>query len=389
VHVVSLGSFNNQTGTFSNQAGTFIHEFGHNLGQRHGGIDHSNYKPNYLSVMNYYYQLDGIGVSLLALGFSNTISGFDNFSYSHGLLPDLNEDALDENLGIGLGRSVDWNCNGTLEDNISTDIQAANPCTATGARTVLTDFDNWNDIAGNISALSEPTFLQPVSSPTCIGWEEYQPIAKRISTLRSEGLLPPDEPRVRAPFKVNARSFTIWNDGSADLDVTSMILDIATSWITWEPQAPFSVPPGGAQEVFVYVDFDAAPAGQTTRQIRIASNDSDESPYPGGVNLVVNGLSNCTLTTGAAPTAGGMTTGDASVGCGATMTVKAFPNAVYTFLNWTQGATIVSTSTEYTFTLNANRTLITNFRDDGGTSELIFSDGFESGDTTVWSTSVP
>src|SRR5262249_8443482 len=50
------------------EAGTFMHELGHNLGLHHGGggirnndiEDEPNYKPNYLSVMNYRYQFSGI-----------------------------------------------------------------------------------------------------------------------------------------------------------------------------------------------------------------------------------------------------------------------------------------------------------------------------------------
>gem|GEM_PF-2180562 len=38
-------------------AGTFMHEFGHNLNLRHGGHENKNYKPNYISVMNYAYQI--------------------------------------------------------------------------------------------------------------------------------------------------------------------------------------------------------------------------------------------------------------------------------------------------------------------------------------------
>jgi hypothetical protein len=37
------------------QAAYFVHELGHNLGLRHGGFEDRNYKPNYLSVMNYLY----------------------------------------------------------------------------------------------------------------------------------------------------------------------------------------------------------------------------------------------------------------------------------------------------------------------------------------------
>jgi hypothetical protein len=42
------------------QAGTLLHELGHNLGLLHGGADDVNDKPNYLSVMNYVYQLYGL-----------------------------------------------------------------------------------------------------------------------------------------------------------------------------------------------------------------------------------------------------------------------------------------------------------------------------------------
>ncbi|AGC42904.1 hypothetical protein MYSTI_01569 [Myxococcus stipitatus DSM 14675] len=54
--LMTLGSFN---GTEQQQAGTFMHELGHNLGLRHGGNDDANYKPNYLSIMNYEYQFYG------------------------------------------------------------------------------------------------------------------------------------------------------------------------------------------------------------------------------------------------------------------------------------------------------------------------------------------
>ncbi len=43
------------------QAATLMHEFGHSLGLRHGGDELAvNYKPNYLSIMNYLYQLSGV-----------------------------------------------------------------------------------------------------------------------------------------------------------------------------------------------------------------------------------------------------------------------------------------------------------------------------------------
>jgi hypothetical protein len=63
--IVSLGHFFNDQGgppLVTNVGGTFMHELGHNLNLHHGGgtEDLPNYKPNYLSVMNYSYQLSGI-----------------------------------------------------------------------------------------------------------------------------------------------------------------------------------------------------------------------------------------------------------------------------------------------------------------------------------------
>jgi hypothetical protein len=290
VHLVTLGSFSGGTGTFSNQVGTFIHEFGHNLNQSHGGADNGNYKPNYLSVMNYFYQLSGIGPSVLGYGFANTASGFDDFSYSHGLLASLNESSLDENFGIGLGRAVDWNCNQVLESSVSKDIQNSNPCTANGARSVITDFDNWTSVSSSIRALE-------ASGPpeTCITLEEYKPLQDRIDALRAAHLLPPDEPDAEPaalPSKgFAARSFLIFNDGGSPLTVSSMSLDTGASWIRWEPQPPFTVAAGASQKVLLFVDFGLATQGQTTHRLLVQSNDPDESPYPGGVNLLVFGNS--------------------------------------------------------------------------------------------------
>jgi hypothetical protein len=49
-------------GTRAATAGTFMHELGHNLGLQHGGSESTNYKPNYLSIMSYTYQFDGLFV---------------------------------------------------------------------------------------------------------------------------------------------------------------------------------------------------------------------------------------------------------------------------------------------------------------------------------------
>ena len=56
--IISLGTFTGVTDTV--MAGTFMHELGHCLGLDHGGGDSTNYKPNYVSVMNYLWQITGV-----------------------------------------------------------------------------------------------------------------------------------------------------------------------------------------------------------------------------------------------------------------------------------------------------------------------------------------
>src|SRR5579883_1539724 len=84
--VVSLGEWQDHRGNETEQAGTFMHELGHNLGLRHGGMDDLNRKPNYLSIMNYFFQTDGL----------QTPTGENIINYSTAAFPDLDEGNLDE-----------------------------------------------------------------------------------------------------------------------------------------------------------------------------------------------------------------------------------------------------------------------------------------------------
>jgi hypothetical protein len=183
--IVSLGSWDNQIGTSMQQAGTLMHELGHNLSLQHGGSDGVNYKPNFLSVMNYFFQMGGVVIN----GAQGTLD------YSRFLLPSLNENSLNEAVGLnggapianygtmyycqGAGMStfvatannpIDWNCNGVNnEANVATDVNRD------GVRTVLTTFNDWPNLVFNGGAigglgiaLTPPvqTPIQPEVSPT-------------------------------------------------------------------------------------------------------------------------------------------------------------------------------------------------------------------------------
>ena len=82
-------------------------------------------------------------------------------------------------------------------------------------------------------------------------------------------------------------SFAVLNQGPAVLQVTSIGPDQAAPWLSFNPSAPFQVAAGQMQVVDVIVDFESAPVGTTQLGIVIASDDPDESPWPGGVALTV------------------------------------------------------------------------------------------------------
>jgi hypothetical protein len=97
--IVGLGASKDGKGTRDEQAADFMHELGHNLNLNHGGGDKVNYKPNYLSIMNY------------AFCFSDLV-GWRPLDYSRKQLPTLNEKSLDESLGIqhsGYWKYTIWN----------------------------------------------------------------------------------------------------------------------------------------------------------------------------------------------------------------------------------------------------------------------------------------
>lgn len=148
--MVAMGKTYWSSATEDMKASTFVHELGHNLGLHHGGSDDLNYKPNYLSNMNYRYQMSGVPLA----------NGGFYYGYSNSAIS-INEGSLDESKGLGAAAkgfkttyvngngkvvtsgeasgSIDWNGNGKIDaGSVSVDLNND------GSKGSLTGF---NDIA--------------------------------------------------------------------------------------------------------------------------------------------------------------------------------------------------------------------------------------------------
>jgi len=88
--ILSLQGNQSQEAYAGPTAGTIMHEFGHNLGLTHGGYDHRNYKPNYISIMNYHFQFNGI-----------TYNNAAKYDYSTGMVKPIDERNVKEKKGLG------------------------------------------------------------------------------------------------------------------------------------------------------------------------------------------------------------------------------------------------------------------------------------------------
>ncbi|MGB8648086.1 MAG: hypothetical protein WCF84_22815 [Anaerolineae bacterium] len=154
--VVAMGSWSNEGYDYARE-GTFVHELGHNLGLRHGGNDHQNYKPNYLSVMNYLYQ-----TSAVWRDFGYNYWNQSYYGYSSDVVPTLNEAAMSEPNGLGpttlhyglawicpsgsitwhfpASSNVNWDCDGDTSHTVSADVNR------NGAKGVLGNQNNWASI---------------------------------------------------------------------------------------------------------------------------------------------------------------------------------------------------------------------------------------------------
>lgn len=183
--VETLGRFATNPGTLVERAGTIMHEFGHNLGLKHGAIDDINFKPNHLSIMSYSNQLEWL------IRDGKPFLDYDRFDLS-----DLNEANLNENIGLdaagpskdqlgkygvrwfsagflnekksGADGRVDWDRDGKIEGSTATDINDDRFFDA--LRTRFVEWDNIIFDGGQIGAAGDgppsPRRRSLVTSPS-------------------------------------------------------------------------------------------------------------------------------------------------------------------------------------------------------------------------------
>ena len=94
----------------------------------------------------------------------------------------------------------------------------------------------------------------------------------------------------------------------------------------------------------------------------VSTNASYTFTVTGAHTLVANfTLNSYTIAATANPSAGGTVSGAGEFNHGASCTLTATANTGYTFNNWTENGSVVSSNPNYTFTVNGARTLVANF----------------------------
>jgi uncharacterized repeat protein (TIGR02543 family) len=92
-----------------------------------------------------------------------------------------------------------------------------------------------------------------------------------------------------------------------------------------------------------------------------ARSGEDFSEWSATWNFTTTDPPTYTITVSANPTEGGTVSGGGTYTHGETVNLQASPATGYTFVNWTEDGSEVSTNANYSFTATGNRTLVANF----------------------------
>ncbi len=122
------------------------------------------------------------------------------------------------------------------------------------------------------------------------------------------------------------------------------------------------LPPGfGAEGLAIYHHTGGAwvklPGAVNTATNTITVSTSELGIFALGTDA----LTTFNVAASTAPANSGVISGAGTYAEGSRVTLAAAPNAGYIFTNWTEGATVISTSPTYTFLVQADRTFVANF----------------------------
>lgn len=284
--IVSMGGWSGSTGTAVEQGGTFMHELGHNLNLRHGGADDVNWKPNYISVMNYWFQ-SGINVG-----------GGLGFDYSRQALAALDEGRLDEAGGIGTGSfgtkwfcpdgiqtqtddasTADWDCDGTqLEADVAANVNLGISPHSDASLGLLSGHDDWAAVVFNGGGVGD--FGTPPTPPatTPVGdeltFEVYEQIIQVV-----------DDPPIASDSSIEVRegqatlldlSFLATDPESQPLTFAIVdsvdhgtLGDCSSGFCTYTPSAGYTGP-----DAFTWTASDGTSTSSVaTMSINVAANN--------------------------------------------------------------------------------------------------------------------
>ena len=101
----------------------------------------------------------------------------------------------------------------------------------------------------------------------------------------TDGKIAISRPRVNLARAVDnltfsGETFTVYNDGTGMLTVSSITLEAAGGWVSFGPAGPFTIGAGSYQNVYVEVDCNSCDVND---RLMVYSDDPNESPYPNGV----------------------------------------------------------------------------------------------------------
>ena len=375
---ISLGGwgFGNNTST---QEASLMHELGHNLGLWHGGFEDDpvhqesfNCKPNYLSVMSYSREYDGVWVQNRPLDYSRQALPTLFKTVDSSTTPP--ETGLDETQGIGMvlnartfyscpdltlkqnvdaSGAIDWDCDGSatgtgvinnaLNALYWKDAQHVSHPLCLGEGSVLKGFDDWDNLQLNFNGPSSGAGGAPIG----VGTPQLE-ITFEAVLNSAQDTVPPAITASASP----AANAAGWNNTNVGITVTCvdassspLVSGLKSITLTGALSASSSTSPllvsltteGKNRQIGV----SCSDSANNTATVQLAPINIDKTPPVVTVTGVTDGA---VYPFGSAiPTAGCNTTDALSgVASNATITVTGGPNGVGAFTATCSRATDVA-----------------------------------------------